>query len=84
VDQLIFTINFLFAVYYFILIIRALLPWVPPERRVGLVRLIYALSGPLLSVIRLGLPPQRLGRDYSPYIAIVLVWVLQQIILRLL
>jgi len=79
-DFVIFGINFLFSVLYVLLIVRALLPWMP-RIRIGLVQ---QATEPLLRVIRMGLPPLRMGMDVSPFIAIILLWILQRVLLNLL
>ncbi len=82
-DFLLFVINFLFSVYYIILALRAVLPWLPHNRTNPFIAPIYLLTEPVLSVIRKGLPPMRIGMDVSPFIAIILLWIVHQIILRL-
>ncbi|MDD5382578.1 MAG: YggT family protein [Candidatus Margulisbacteria bacterium] len=83
-DFLIFVINFLFSAYYLLLVIRAILPWFPHNRLNAVARPVYLLTEPVLSVIRLGLPPLRIGMDVSPFIVIVLLWVVQRVIVGLL
>lgn len=80
-DFLIFVVNFLFSVVYVLLIIRALLPWFV---RVNKASLVYNLTEPFLRIIRMGLPPLRIGMDVSPFVVMILLWVLQKIILGLL
>ncbi len=83
-DFIIFVINFLFWIFYMLLALRAVLPWIPHNKMNPLVRPGYALTEPILSVIRAGLPPLRIGMDVSPFVVIFLFWVLHQIILRVL
>jgi len=81
-DFIIFVINFLFYVYYILLALRAVLPWIPHNRMSPFVRPVYFLTEPVLSVIRAGLPPLRMGMDVAPFILIILLWIVHQIILR--
>lgn len=81
-DFVIFVINFLFWIFYILLALRAVLPWIPHNKMNPLVRPVYALTEPLLSVIRAGLPPLRIGMDVSPFIVIFLLWILHQVILK--
>jgi len=83
-DFIIFVVNFIFSAAYILLALRAVLPWIPHKRMSPLVRPVYSLTDPALSVIRAGLPPLRLGMDVSPFILIILIWIAHQIILRLL
>jgi uncharacterized protein YggT (Ycf19 family) len=49
-----------------------------------LIKPIYEATEPILSMIRNGLPPAWIGVDASPFIAIILLYVIQQVLLRLL
>lgn len=83
-DFVVFVINFLFSVYYIFLALRAVLPWIPHSRENLVIKPIYLSTEPLLSVIRVGLPPLRLGMDASPFVVIILLWIVHQIVLRIL
>lgn len=83
-DFIIFVINFLFSIIYVLLALRAVLPWIPHNKMNPLVRPVYLLTEPILSVVRAGLPPLRIGMDASPFIVIILLWIVHQLILRLL
>ena len=83
-DFVIFVLNFLFSVIYIALAIRAVLPWLPHDRSHPVLRPLYLATEPLLSVIRLALPPAKIGLDVSAFIMIILFWVVQQVILKLL
>lgn len=81
-DFIIFVVNFLFSVLYVLLALRAVLPWIPHNRMNPLIRPVYMVTEPMLSVVRAGLPPLRIGMDVSPFIVIILLWIVHQIILR--
>jgi len=83
VGPIIFTVNFLFSIYYCLLGLRAILPWIKHDKNFWIIRPIYQATEPVLSVIRLGFPPRWMGADYSPYVTLVLVWLMQQLILKL-
>ncbi|MFH1683555.1 MAG: YggT family protein [Candidatus Margulisiibacteriota bacterium] len=83
-DFIIFVINFVFSAIYIVLALRAVLPWIAHNKMNLLVRPVYYLTDPILSVIRLGLPPTRIGMDVSPYIMIILFWIAHQVILKFL
>ena len=83
-DFIIFVVNFLFSIFYILLALRAVLPWIPHNKMNSFIRPIYLLTEPVLSVVRAGLPPLRIGMDVSPFIVIILLWIVHQVILRLL
>lgn len=74
-------INLVFDIIYLLLIVRAFITYLPHNRQHPLIRPIFDLTEPMLSTIRRGLPPSRIGADASPFIAIVLFYLLQQVIL---
>lgn len=69
--------NLLFGVCYFFLVLRAVLPWIPHNRMNPLIRPVYDLTDPVLNPIRVALPPQKIGFDVSPFVGIILFWLLQ-------
>lgn len=81
-DFIIFVVNFLFSIFYILLAFRAVLPWIPHSKMNPIIRPVYQLTEPVLSVVRAGLPPLRIGMDVSPFIVIILLWIVHQIILR--
>ncbi|OGB86932.1 hypothetical protein A3H38_00330 [candidate division WOR-1 bacterium RIFCSPLOWO2_02_FULL_46_20] len=83
-DFIVFVINFLFSIYYIFLALRAVLPWIAHSRENPLIKPVYLSTEPLLSVVRVGLPPLRLGMDVSPFVVIILLWIVHQLILKIL
>jgi len=77
-------INLFFQVYIILVVIRAILPWIPHNRFNPLIAFVCNVTDPILLPLRKGLPPMRIGLDASPFVAIVLLWILQQIIVSLL
>ena len=73
-DFIIFIINLFFSLVYLILIVQAVLPWITSSRD----NLLSRLTDPLLNPIRQGLPPQKIGMDVSPAVAIILFWLAQK------
>mgnify|MGYP002813942624 CR=1 FL=1 len=71
---MIFAINFVFSLYYLLFILKAMLPWLTRER----IELVDKLTDPILNPIKLGLPPEKIGMDASPFIAIILFWLIQK------
>ncbi len=83
-DILIFAIKLIFQVYIFIILVRVILSWIPHSRFSLFVAPVYAVTEPVLDPIRRGLPPLRIGIDASPAVAIILLWLIQQLIIKLL
>ena len=78
---IIFLLNLLFGAYYLLILLRAVLPFVPHNRFHPLVRPVYALTEPLLLPIRQGMPPMQVGFDVSPFIIILLLSLVQRFII---
>ncbi|WP_250278921.1 YggT family protein [[Clostridium] colinum] len=72
----------------FIILIRVILSWIPLDRNNPIVKLVYALSEPLLYPIREMLRKSPLGDgmmlDFSPIILILLLQVIQSILFNIL
>lgn len=77
-------INFAFDIAYILIVIRAFLTYLPHNRFHPIIKPAYDVTEPLLSVIRKGLPPAKIRIDASPFIAIILLYLLQQVLLKIL
>ena len=77
-------INLAFDAAYILIIIRAFLTYLPHNRYHPIIKPAYDMTEPLLSIIRKGLPPAKIGLDASPFIAIVLLYLFQQVLLKIL
>jgi|GEM_PF-1028598 len=80
---IIFIINFIFSLIYILVVLRALLPWISNSRQNPVLGLVYAICDPFLNVIRFGLPPKAIGMDVSPFIILILVYLIHQFILQI-
>ena len=76
-------INFAFDLAYILIVIRAFLTYLPHNRYHPIIKPAYDVTEPLLSLIRKGLPPAKIGLDASPFIAIILLYLLQQVLLKI-
>jgi len=76
-------INLAFDAAYILIVIRAFLTYLPHNRYHPIIKPAYDMTEPLLSIIRKGLPPAKIGLDASPFIAIVLLYLLQQVLLKI-
>lgn len=82
---MIILINILFSAYYLLIIIRGFLPYIGFTRFKWLVDPVNLLTDPVIKPLRMGMPPDRLnGMDFAPFVAIVLLWLLQRWIISLL
>ncbi len=72
-------VRFLFSVIYLLLILRALAPFIDRSRSNNWLRPVYSATDWLLNLFRAGLPPEKIGMDVSPYVAIILLYLVQRI-----
>jgi YggT family protein len=66
-------------VYYWLILIRALLSWVNPDPFNPIVQFLYRATEPVLEPIRRLLPP--MGIDFSPLIAFLVILFLQNFLI---
>ena len=80
-------IHLVFWLAYWLIIIRVIVSWLRPsvrDKRVyRLLRLLYDLTEPMLAPIRRLMPSTNIGIDFSPFIAIILLGILERIIVSL-
>ncbi len=77
------TLDLVLRVYVWIIIIGAIISWVNPDPYHPVVRTINRLTEPVLKPIRRIIPPIG-GLDFSPVVAIFLVYLIQIILIPLL
>jgi YggT family protein len=70
------------TLYMWIVIIRALLSWVNPDPYNPIVRFLYRVTEPVLRPVRRLIPMGNIGIDVSPVIVIVVIYVLQNFVVR--
>ncbi|MCU0581653.1 MAG: YggT family protein [Syntrophales bacterium] len=75
-------LNLALTIYMWIIIIRALLSWVNPDPYNPIVRFLYRVTEPVLSFVRRKLPFGSFGIDFSPVIVILVIWLLQEFLVR--
>ncbi|HEV2010818.1 MAG TPA: YggT family protein [Candidatus Limnocylindria bacterium] len=76
-------INVLFLALTLVIFGRVILSWVPTRLPWGLNDFIFSVTEPILSPIRRALP-MAAGMDFSPLIALVLLQLVEQLLLRIL
>ena len=69
--------SYLLSALYWLIIIRALLSWVNPDPFNPIVRIINAVTEPMLEPFRRIIPSYKIGLDLSPIFALLLVWFLK-------
>ncbi len=63
-----------------LIVVSSLLSWFQPNPRNPLVRLLHTLVDPVLHPIR-AILPTAMGMDFSPMVAILILWMLQKLLL---
>ena len=76
-------INVLFLGLTLLIFGRVILSWVPTRLPWGLNDFIFSVTEPILAPIRRALPAAA-GMDFSPLIALVLLQLVEQLLLRIL
>ena len=73
----------LFRILFWLILCRAILSWIRPSSYNRLFadvnQVLVTLTEPLLAPIRNLIPPYRLGLDFSPFIALILLDVLRDL-----
>lgn len=85
VSYLVQTVDFMSRLFYFLILIRCFISWLPINRGNTVIRLIYTLTEPVLAPIRnlfsrSPLGGVGMGIDFSPIFAIILVEIVCDII----
>jgi YggT family protein len=70
------------TIYMWIVIVRALLSWVSPDPYNPIVRFLYRVTEPVLRPVRRLIPMGNIGIDISPVIVIVIIYLLQNFVVR--
>ena len=64
-------------IYMWVVIIRALISWVNPDPYNSIVQALTKVTDPVLNRIRKLVPPYKVGIDFSPLIAVLIIMFLQ-------
>ncbi len=71
-------LSILLTIYYWLILIRALISWVSPDPQNPIVQLLHQATEPVLDPIRRLVPTWRIGLDLSPLIAFLLIVFIQK------
>jgi YggT family protein len=77
-------ITTVFRIYEVIVIIRVLFSWIRVDNSHPVVQWIYRLTEPLLEPIRRILPTGNIGIDFSPFILLLALALVRNMLLRML
>ncbi len=69
-------------IYMWIIIIRALISWVNPDPYNAIVQILTRVTEPVLRPIRKLVPPYKVGIDFSPLIAVLIIIFLQYAVIN--
>ncbi|HVA17634.1 MAG TPA: YggT family protein [Candidatus Dormibacteraeota bacterium] len=72
------TLSSILTIYFWIVIIAALLTWIEPNPYNPIVRFLYSVTEPVFDWIREHLPVFFGGIDFSPIVVIIVIEFLQQ------
>lgn len=75
-------IDFVLAIYFWIIIAQAILSWVNPDPYNRIVRTIHAITEPVLYRIRSRLPVYFGGIDFSPMIVLLAIYFLRLFLIQ--
>jgi YggT family protein len=82
-NAVVYVITLILDIYMWIIIARALISWVNPDPYNPIVSFLYRATEPVLSRVRRILPNMG-GIDLSPLIVIFIIYLLKQVVTRLL
>lgn len=76
-------IDIVLTIYYWLIIIRALLSWVNPDPYNPAVNFLYRLTEPVLSPLRKVIPiGENYGIDLSPLLAVLVIYFFKSLIVQ--
>ena len=70
-------LGYLFEIYWWLIVVRALLSWVHPDPYNPIVQFIERATEPVLAPLRGFVPAHKIGIDISPVIAILAIYFLK-------
>jgi YggT family protein len=74
-------VDWVIQILIYLIVIASLLTWFRPNERNPLVRLLHTVVDPVLHPIR-AILPSTMGMDFSPMVAILILWFLQRLLSR--
>lgn len=87
-QSIVYLLARLIDIYSLVIIVRAIISWVQPNPYNPIVQLLYRVTEPVLYPIRRVLFRYKgmrdTGIDFSPFIAIILLYILKSVLFRML
>ncbi len=74
-------IDYILSIYVWIIIARAVITWVSPDPGNPVVQMLYRITEPVLAPVRHRMPNFG-GMDFSPLIVILVIYFLQNFLVR--
>jgi YggT family protein len=74
-------INGLLTLYFWVVIVAALMTWIEPNPDNPIVRFLYSVTEPLFDWIREHIPVMFGGIDFSPVVVLFAIGLVQQVLL---
>ena len=75
-------IHIVLNIYMWIIIARAIISWVNPDPYNQIVQFLYRVTEPVLAQVRRWLPFGRVGVDISPIIVILVIYFLDEFLIK--
>ena len=75
-------IHIVLNIYMWVIIARALISWVNPDPYNQIVQFLYRVTEPALAPVRRWLPLGRMGIDISPIIVILVIYFLDEFLIK--
>ncbi len=69
-------------IYMWVIIIRALISWVNPDPYNPIVQILQRVTEPVLRPLRKLVPPYKVGIDFSPFIAVLVIIFLRTALIK--
>jgi YggT family protein len=75
-------LEIILEIYMWVIIVRALISWVNPDPYNPIVQILTKMTEPVLGPIRKLVPPYKVGIDFSPLIAVLIIIFLQYAVIK--
>lgn len=74
-------LDLLLGIYFWIIVIRALISWVGPDPYNPVVRFLHGVTEPILEPLRRRIPQAGLKLDLSPMVVLLIIYFLRSFII---
>jgi len=75
-------LNGMLSLYFWVVIIAALMTWIEPNPYNQIVQFIYSVTEPVFDWVRNHIPVAFGGIDFSPIVVIIAIQFIQQVVIR--